>query len=991
MSKLLEIPYPSDPFARLNPQQRAAVEHGEGPLLVIAGAGTGKTRVITERIRALLDADPELEGARILGLTFTDKAAGEMKYRVVRDAGERGKGVWLGTFHGFCQHILTEIEPGMQVLDPVEHWILLRRNMAELGLQQYRKLAEPGQFLRDFVEFFSRCQDELVTPDDYEAYVAGLRKAYAGEKAQLDRDARGEREKQLAQQEEVARVYRTSERLLRERGQMTFGRMLLEAVRKLQSDSALLSRLQQRYRYILVDEFQDTNIAQLDLLWLLARDHRNIVAVGDDDQAIYRFRGASFGSFTIFLDKFAAGLAKRPIAPLTLNYRSAGRILRTAGQVIALNERSAALPKKELTPRKPDGEKVRLVELGSAEEEAQWVAQEIERLHDAGVSWHKCAVLYRLHTHRDRLVDALTARGIPFVIRKLSILSNPLLRDVLAYLRLIATPWDNVACARVLAAPGWGLAPGDLVRLAERASKSRAISLWDTLETAQRELPFRGNAVQVSELVAFVKSFQKRAPHLLATELLDELLGKLDVGVVATESDRKYIARFAKFVHEWEAKNEEKRLAAFVEYLDYFEQAGGQIELEEDLDSDAVQLMTVHAAKGLEFDHVFVMHIVRNAFPWKPRARVLEFPEALMKEERPHGDYQIQEERRLFYVALTRARDRLALTTVHNKHSKPSLFWDDILQNAGFARAHVQQLAPKVAVPAGADEAARALAREKTLFTAASEQAHIYSRVAHWAETYHPPVFEPLQLSASAIDAYVSCPQRYLFEHVWKIRGGPHASMSFGSVMHTTIKHFIGELRKGRRVGFDEVEAIFLREWTSAGFEDDYQEGEYKKDGLEQLRAFHTSTIAAPPDVIAQEKAFTLPLENNVVITGRMDQVNRAGKGQEEIVDYKTGRPKLEEAAAKSLQLSLYALAAREVLDYNPVRLVFYNLQTNEAVSTSREEKQLNKARADVQEVAADIRAGKFPVKPGFACRSCEYRPICPAYEKLVALEPASR
>jgi DNA helicase-2/ATP-dependent DNA helicase PcrA len=994
VAKLLEIPRPADPYNLLNPQQRAAVRHGEGPLLVVAGAGTGKTRVITERIRHLLESDPALPGQGLLGLTFTDKAAAVMKHRVVRAVGERGKDVWLGTFHSFCHALLAEANPAMQILDDVDHWILLRRNLPLLALNRYRRLAEPGQFLADFVKFFSRCQDELVSPDDYQRYADDLAARYQREKAALKPDAQRLREEELARQQEITRVYRSSDLLLRERGLMTFGGLLLGAVRELENNSARRRELQARYRYILVDEFQDTNIAQIELLWLLAGGHRNIVAVGDDDQAIYRFRGASFGSFMIFLEKFtgaqlAPGDRTKPIQPLTHNYRSTGRILRVAGQVIAQNERSPLLPGKQLTPQKPDGEKIRIVELGSAAEEAQWIAAEMERLHRAGQRWGSFAALYRMHTHRESLVEALAARRIPFVIKNLSILDNTLVRDIVAYLRLIAAPSDNVACARVLAAPGWGLEPADLVRLCERASASKGLALWDALQLAQGELPFVKSGHRTAELVALISSLRRRARHCTAAELLDELAAELDLGVLALPGDQKYMHRFAQFVREWEPKSATRQLAEFVEYLDYFQQAGGQINLDAEAAEDAVQLMTVHAAKGLEFDHVFVMRLVRGGFPVNTRPHVLEFPAELMKEEKPRGDFHIQEERRLFYVALTRARERLTLTTVVHRRSKPSVFLDDILMEPKLLRGDVQQLSPKASSQGEAAPAPRP--EDASLFDPEGDRARVNSRIARWAESYRPPVDEPLRLSASTIDTYQLCPQKYLFQRVWGIREGPHAAPSFGSVMHTTIRQLMTGLRKKRRLPFEDVEAIFRREWSSAGFEDAYQEEEYKKDGLEQLRAFHASCVASPPEMIAQEKFFELPMDDNVVITGRIDQVNRLGPNQDEIVDYKTGRPKLEPQARKSLQLSLYALAAREVLDLNPVRLTFYNLQSNEAVFTSRGEKELDQAREVVQEVAAEIRAGQFPAHPGFLCRSCAYQPLCPAHEQLVAIRPAAR
>jgi ATP-dependent DNA helicase UvrD/PcrA len=973
----------------LNPEQQAAAQHGEGPLVVVAGAGTGKTRVITERIRYLLESQPELTGEEILGLTFTDKAAAEMKHRVVASAGERGKAVTLSTFHSFCNALLLEVRPELKPVDKVDHWILLRRNLAQLQLEQFRHISEPGQFLSDFIEFFSRCQDELVTPDEYQRYADEQAENFRRVRAAMPEDERTIRDAEIAKLQEIARAYRASDQMVRERNLLTFGMQLLDAVARLRNDAALREKLRARYRYLLVDEFQDTNIAQLELLWLLGGERPNLVVVGDHRQAIYRFRGASFGSFTIFLKRFAGGSPSAHselLRPLTLNYRSAGRILRVAGQAIRHNEKPANIPEYPLTAVRDDGEKVRIVTHPSTAAEAQWVGGEIERLHRAGARWRSFAVLYRSHAHRDKLVETLKARKIPFVIRNLSILSHPLVRDVIAYLRLIDQPSDDVACARVLAMPAWGLGPRDLVRLAERAAKGKGRSLWDALQAAQGELPFTvtqdrfsGGERRTDELVALIGDLRKIAHRATAAELFDQLAERLEVGGAVAPDDRKYFARLAQFVREWEPKSETKRLREFVEYLEYFEQAGGSINLEQE-SGDAVQLMTVHAAKGLEFDHVYVLRLVQRGFPMGEKPRVLEFPPELMKEELPQGSFHIQEERRLFYVAVTRARHRLTLNTVEHKRSKPSVFLEDILMDAQIKRRDVEQLAPQPPseIPAEAQPQA-------ALFNPPPTRARIGSRIAEWAATYRPPVPVPLQLSPTTVGDLDSCPQKYLFSRAWRIRGGPAARMSFGSVMHNTIKYFIGALAKGRALPFEEVEKKFELEWTSAGFEDEYQEQGYKKEGLAELRAFHASTLAAPPDVLAQEKPFELPMENNVVLTGRMDQVNRIAPDEVEIVDYKTGRPRDEKKARKDAQLSAYALAAREAFDWNPARLTFYNLQNNQAVSAARDDKALNKLREEIQEAAADIRAGRFPPKLGYWCKTCEYESLCPAREQGAA------
>src|SRR5213595_2046433 len=222
METLFDLEPLADGGLKLNDAQRRAITHGEGPLLVIAGAGTGKTRVITERIRHLLQSDETLSGENILGLTFTKKAAGEMKARVVKATGERGKAVTLATFHSFCETLLVEADPQRVMLDKFDHWILLRRNLRRLHLEKYRRLADPGQFLNDFVEFFSRCQDELVSGEDYQRYANLLASELLAERAALDADTLAEREETVAREQEIARAYRASEELLREKKRVSF-------------------------------------------------------------------------------------------------------------------------------------------------------------------------------------------------------------------------------------------------------------------------------------------------------------------------------------------------------------------------------------------------------------------------------------------------------------------------------------------------------------------------------------------------------------------------------------------------------------------------------------------------------------------------------------------------------------------------------------------------------------------------------------------------
>jgi ATP-dependent exoDNAse (exonuclease V) beta subunit len=451
------------------------------------------------------------------------------------------------------------------------------------------------------------------------------------------------------------------------------------------------------------------------------------------------------------------------------------------------------------------------------------------------------------------------------------------------------------------------------------------------------------------------------------------------------------VERLGSFIREWLPKSATKKLKEWIEYVGYFEEAGEEITLPEEpagSDGDAVQLMTAHGAKGLEFPAVFVLRLTQGAFPpWK-RSVTIEFPEALMKEALPQGDYQVLEERRLCYVAMTRARENLTLVSVVKKRSKPSVFLEDLLRAPELALRDLKQLAPEVAAAAVAADPGPL--PENPLAPALLHHPpspFVYSQITRWTRASLARADKRLQLSASSIETFRQCPLHYKFAYQWKIPTGPSAAATFGNTMHAVVGRYM-ELRKKRAVTSAELQQMLAELWSSAGFTDPYQEEEYRRAGLEQLAAFHAAHEKTAPDVLEKQKGFTMHIAGTDV-TGFIDQINRLAGRQVEIVDYKTGRPKTHQDADKDFQLSLYALAAREVLRLDPLRLIFYNLTTNEPVSTSRDEQDLRQAKERVEEVAACIRAGQFDPKPGFHCRYCDYQPLCPAHEQLIPTAPS--
>jgi DNA helicase-2/ATP-dependent DNA helicase PcrA len=967
----------------LNLEQQQAVEHGEGPLLIIAGPGSGKTRVITERIVHLLRAVRGLQPKNLLALTFTDKAAEEMKERVRQRLGELPEAPHISTFHSFCYEALRKRHFERQLLDKVDVWIFLRRRMETLELEFYRKLAEPGAFLHALNDFFSRCQDELIEPGDFEAYVQEVQKKFLARAASLDPAERKLQEQAVQKQKELAHVFRVSRKLIEDTGCSSLGSLIPETVHLFDREPEVLSHYRERFKYVLVDELQDTNYAQVELLRRLVASPFNITAVGDDDQAIYRFRGAAHGAFQMFHDAFRG----HETVYLDRNYRSTKRILRCADAVIGQNERYQKKP--ALRSDKDEGPPIYLLNSPDYLSAAVWVADEVERLTERGTALGDIAVLYRAHAYRDLLVNEFRRRNIPFAIRGLSILSTVILRDLLSYLNATHSPHDNISLTRLLLMPRWKFPEALALQVRSSASRNRC-SLYDVLESWEKasfnNAVAETNWPELETLITGLRKFAARAPM---TALLDRLIERLELAFLPGDPDQGYVNAFRKFLEAWEAKSETRKLSEFMEYFQYFLEAEGKVEAPEPENAaHVVQMMTVHAAKGLEFPVVFILSVAPRRFPHSEQKPVIQFPDELRKGPKPPENIHLQEERRLFFVAMTRAQERLYISSVVKPGKKPSRFVDDLLSNPvvsarGVERIQVAEIPAECApaVPVARRERALAETPQQSLFGAPADSGSVYPPIAEWAS--QPPALAPgekLQLSASAIEAYQDCPLKFKFSHCLKIPTGPQAALTFGNIMHQCVRRYF-QLRERGVPRFEEIEAFYLRSWKDAGFEDKYQEQAYKKAGLEQLRAFvekHQSSATLP---LGMETHFALDL-GDVVLEGRIDQVNPAGDGAAELIDYKTGRPRAQKDADRSLQLSVYALAARDQMKLRPARLTFYSLTNNEAISTARTAKDLEAVVAEIREVAQQIRQKLFPPKPGFVCHYCDYVMICPAHEE---------
>jgi DNA helicase II / ATP-dependent DNA helicase PcrA len=971
-------------------RQREAIEHVHGPLLVIAGAGTGKTSVLTYRIEHLV-RQGHAQPHEILALTYTVNAAKEMKDRLRKQIGSGD--VHATTFHDYCLDLLRRAGKDFGVLDEFDLWIYLRRRIRELHLEHYIRAANVGQFLRDLLKFIDRCHDELITPENYADYVGRLERG----EVPIPRVAKSKNEldeaEVLGRCREIARVFATVERWLLEENLGTFSHMITRTYDLLEKDEKILEQARTRARFILADEFQDANFAQVKILARLAGAEANIFAVGDPDQSIYRFRGASSAAFELFHRQFSAA----KLVVLDKNRRSTTPILRNAFALIDKNPpvfarrfgsannangdsalayrrtplQSAREEEAQKTSRPFLSPPVSLTVLTSRDAEGADVAASIRDIQKKSkCNWSDFGILYRSHFHRDEVVDELADDDIPFVIDSMDVSDTPEARDLFACLNAIVSDGDDVSWFRVAALPRFNVNPEQLrqtMRAIARDSRDgRVVPLSSVLDRVEGG----------SEVLAAVRQVRSEiqargAKGRAAFEILVKQFA-LDTSSPMTQAALQFVAM-------WEKRkiNKTTELEELVDYLGYFREAGGVIPLQAQENENAVRLITVHGAKGLEFPHVFILRANSGSFPCQYKETLVAFPKELRDPDSITEDddkaLHSQEERRLFYVAMTRARDSLHIYAKEGKgkiNKAPDGYMRELIGD--------RSLDPWLRV----GQARGAQASLEMVAEAAPEDPS-ESRTTRWLEL---PVIEGLhaRLSASAVDTYERCGLRFRLDRDWRLAARPAAAMQYGAAIHRVLKTYFDSVQLGRPKTDGELIEIFRHDLADARIQEAYQHELYETQGIAQLSDFLAAARSRPElQVLHTEQSFEIRVGETTVV-GRIDRIDQRPDGTVAIVDYKTGKARDQKDADESLQLSLYAIAAQEKWGYKVGALVFHNLEENVPIVTVRSEPELLAARQRVIETAKGIAGGKFEAKVGIHCDFCAYRSLCPAKEKRI-------
>ncbi len=941
---------------QLNENQLTAIKHKSGPLLVVAGAGTGKTRVITERIKFLIEKQ-KVKSQEILALTFTEKASQEMLERTGDVMPLGYEEPWIYTFHSFADRILREegleigIDPSYKIIADPEQWLLLRKNIFQLKLSYFRPLGNPTKFISAILKFISRLQDENVTPQEFKDFV---------NKCDYEKE-----EKERWQ--ELTYLYEKYTELKLKNSKLDFGDLITYVIRLFKERPNILIKYQKQFMHVLVDEFQDTNFAQYELIKLLCPQNmgeRSLLVVGDDSQSIYKFRGAAISNILKFMEDYP----KAEMVTLLQNYRSTQKILNPAYDLIQNNNPDTLESKLGISKKLTAGDKARgpeplAIKTETAESEVEYVVSKILEIlaKEPPYTYKDIAILARANSHLDPFLMALRKHGLPYqLVGNRGLYDREEIRDILALLKVIINPKDSVSLYRVLNIKTLEIPYEAIAQLLSKSKYERA-DLWESLKNSENEY--------IKALCEIVEKFQKEIAGKIPSKFVYDLVFStnyldqfLEEETVEKQLSIKNLDLLLKRVQKFEIDyhDESREIPTVIDFIDYLElmiEAGenpAQAEIE---DVDTINLMTVHASKGLEFETVFMVNLVSDRFPTRNRGDALDVPNELIKETLPTGDEHLQEERRLFYVGMTRAKKYLFLTSAINYGGKRDKIPSGFIQET---KLEMEQIP------------------EEKIKTERS-QTGLFGVESNFRDPKLQKIENiiPTNFSYSQVEKFKTCPLQYKYSYVLRIPSLPNHALTFGDTIHKTLRDFHQQEQFDGYPTWENLLQMYEKNWQSLGYLNEEHRKARFESGKELLKKYYKDYQQKSSKHLGLEKTFYINFAG-ARFTGKIDRIDELPGGGVEIIDYKTGQPKDQKAVDRDDQVTLYAIAAKKAFNLNPKILSLHFVENGGKISTFRNEKDFNKIESEFKEVVDEIRKGEFVATPGMHCSFCEYREICP-------------
>ncbi len=952
----------------LNIEQKEAVTYADGPLLIIAGAGTGKTKVITHRIANLI-ATKRAKPEQILAVTFTEKAANEMEERVDVLIPYSYSFVEISTFNSFGEKVLRNYghelgySSDIKLLDEVEQAIFFCEHLFEFPLNYYRPLSSPARFIQEILGTIKKLKQEDISPEEYQAYAKKLLKNAMDEV----------KEEEASKHLEIAQVYAKYQDLLKQEGKIDFEDQVLIVVDLFKKRPSVLLEFQEKYKYVLVDEFQDTNYIQFELLKQMAEKHKNITVVGDDDQSIFRFRGASLSNILNFRNVYPN--YKKIV--LYKNYRSRQPILDASYQLIKHNNPDRLEVKENINKKlesqvKSDEKCIHMFQFDTLSHEADRVAEIIHEKTGEGFLYKDIAVLIRRNIDANPVLKSLNMKGIPFRFSgSRGLYTQDEIKILLSFIKALTDFEDSKSLFHLSLSEVYKVDPYDLSIISNFAYKKHMPlhqifkKIHDGKSPVEISQDSHKRVIRIfQDLLNFVhQASSKNAGQVLYSflEKSGYLKSLVKEGGLLQEIKTKNIRIFFDKVKNFSELSENDSLDSFSKHLDLLQQVGDNpASAEADFDEDAVNVLTVHKAKGLEFSIVFMVSLIADRFPGRGRREKIPVPDDLMHENLPSGGNPIQEERRLFYVGMTRAKKELYLSWARDyglkrlKHVSPF-----VLEALDLAKAP-----------------------EETLRSSALEEIKRYAP-RESLQTKIPRVKEDgmISLSFFRLDDYLTCPLRYKFRHIMRIPVLPHHNLVFGRTLHVVINYYLLNKIAGNNISEDELYEEYEKRWINEGFLSREHEDMRKKEGKKALGLFYSreKSLGHAPSLI--EKDFRWFLDD-VRFSGRWDRIDLFEEGAV-ITDFKASQVKDQKEADKktrdSLQMDLYALSFSKVRDerLHEVRLHF--LESDIIGSAKKTKSELKQAAGKIEEVKEGIRNRDFMAKPDWHhCNYCDFKTICP-------------
>jgi DNA helicase II / ATP-dependent DNA helicase PcrA len=863
------------------------------------------------------------------------------------------------------------------VLSRAEQVILLREHLFELPLDRFRPLGNPTRFLEALVTLISRLRDEDVSPERYLAAAEEM----AARAAARPGDA--ELADAAARHGELAATYAAYERLMRATDRLDFGDQVTLALRLLRAHPSVLATEQDRYRYILVDEFQDTNHAQFELVRLLAAKHRNVTVVGDDDQSIYRFRGAALGNILGFRSTYPRAAS----VVLVDSFRSRQPILDAAYRLIRHNDPHRLEAREGLDKRlvsrarlarpEPAGGSIQLLPFATGSDEADAVAERIAASIRAGRRASDHAILVRGNRDADGYIRALNIAGVPWRFSGTAgLYRQPEVRILISFLRAVNDPEDSVSWYDLATSEIFGLSPSDVTLALNRARRRRSslsAAFRDAAENPDAG-PFGPRATEVvRRLLATVDAHRALSTERSCGELLYHFistsgwLGRLAQEARETGEERlANVGRFFEIVRRQGGLLRDDRLPFLVAQLDTLMETGDDPSTADAdfAEGDAVHVLTYHKAKGLEFDVVHMVGLVADRFPGRARADTFELPADLLSEAPEIEDQHVAEERRLFYVGMTRAREELVLSWAQDYGGRRS---------RSVSRFVSEALDLPPATPAET-------VRPSVLERLARHEGP--PRQAPGAAPTPAVGDRPLVLSYGQVNDYLDCPARYRYAHVVRIPTPASHAMVYGRALHAAVQAYHRRQMRGESMTLPELHAELDANWESVGFLTREHEEARRTAARNVLERFWDEQQRDPARPSAVEQDFVVSFGRDR-LRGRYDRVDRDDAGRVVITDYKSSDVRdlatANRRARESLQLAMYALAHEAQTGALPDELALHFLESGVIGRTEPTEKRLAAAQEKLAAAADGIRAGRFEAKPAaMRCGYCPFREICP-------------